>query len=337
MVFGRIISNPAGQQPQNTNNSNQNSNPETYGRKYKLGISGYSPVNFPNSSTEEATKYWQSINAYSQIYGIHTEWQDTKFVELANAMYQHDLSIVLGYQASEEWGSSTDELIDVVKSLLKAHPEIKYLAIGNEVNLFYEKEPAKFELFVKDYKEVYKEIKKAYPNVKVYTTFNYESLIGKGSLFGADVSHKSQLALLNQFKGSIDLIGITTYPYFDYKTPSEIPADYFAALKDFSDKPIVITETGWLSRETYGTKYSAISEMGLAGSQKEQSEYVEWLNSAAQKNKIEFINWIYLNDIVAWEEGTDPEKYVLFDSIGLHTHSGASKMSWEKWKSYFKK
>lgn len=42
-------------------------------------------------------------------------------------------------------------------------------------------------------------------------------------------------------------LGLSSYPYFAYDTPEEIPTDYYARLVEGHDIPVMVTEGGWSS------------------------------------------------------------------------------------------
>lgn len=42
-------------------------------------------------------------------------------------------------------------------------------------------------------------------------------------------------------------LGISSYPYFGYAEPSDMPTDYYSRLKGTSGLPVIVTEGGWTS------------------------------------------------------------------------------------------
>mgnify|MGYP002624222832 CR=1 FL=1 len=300
----------------------------------RWGISGYTPPNYPFSNLEERKQYWEEINMYAQVYGIHTDWQDLDIISIAEEEYDGEISLVLGYQSPLEWGSERGDFLETVLRVLEETPQIAYLAIGNEVNALYEKYPDEFPQFVDDYKYLYVQIKEEHPDLPIYTTFNYESLIGEGYLFGHTISHVPQTHLLSEFGEMLDLVGLTVYPYFDHANVSDIPNDYFEPLSEY-EIPLAITETGWMARTSSGERLSGIDELGLSGSEEEQVMYFEWLQALPGKENLVFINWVFLNDPYEWENGTDSDKFEAFDSIGLKYHDGSEKEIWLHWQQFF--
>ena len=127
---------------------------------------------------------------------------------------------------------------DYVRQIVRRyHP--KYLGIGSEVNIYYDANPKRFEDFVSLYKESYEAAKAEDPNVKVFTTFQYEIL---QNLFR---SNKRGLHwdLINKFPQ--DYIAISAHPSGLFQTPAHMPDDYYSQIRKYSDLPLVIAESSW--------------------------------------------------------------------------------------------
>jgi hypothetical protein len=46
----------------------------------------------------------------------------------------------------------------------------------------------------------------------------------------------------------VELVGLSSYPYFVYRDPSAIPADYYSRIRTEAAKPVMVVEGGWTSR-----------------------------------------------------------------------------------------
>ncbi len=86
--------------------------------------------------------------------------------------------------------------------------------------------------------------------------------------------HAPAWSLIEKFEPKLDLVGFTTYPMFDYKTPAESPADYYAEIRKHTRKPIAITEMGWLSQEKFSGALAALNGTGYEGSEQEQVDFL---------------------------------------------------------------
>lgn len=300
------------------------------GAKPYWGIAGFVPANFPNYNQESFVSMWQELNANTEIYGVHTDWQELSLVAQAQNQYSGSLVVVLGWQDPAEWKAGATSLITQVLDLVAANTKIKYLGIGNEINLLRAQNPTDFKNYITGYKQLYQEVKTKFPMLSIFPTFQYEALIGKGYLSGG---HNESWDLLKELDDYLDLVVLTTYPYFDYKLPTDIPANYFAEATKYSVKPLAVSETGWMSRQSFGGKFSSLSEQGYAGSEQEQVDYLRKLREILPKDNTEFVNWAFLHDISKWQEGDEPSLHPLFDSIALKNNDGSSKLVWEEWQN----
>ena len=192
----------------------------------------------------------------------------------------------------------------------------KYLGLGIEVNMLYEKLPADFEKFVLFFSEVYDAVKAISPNTKVFTIFQLEKMKGlNGGLFGGvNDGTKNQWDLVNKFPKS-DIIAFTTYPGLVYKNPADIPSDYYSEIRDRTTKTVVFTEIGW---------HSEASPVGWESSESEQAEFVKTFFDLTKELKPEFAIWSFLYD----QNIIQP-----FNSMGFFISDGSAKLVWNKWIS----
>lgn len=190
----------------------------------------------------------------------------------------------------------------------------KYLGIGIEVNTLYEKSPQDFDNFVQFYSEVYDAVKAKSPNTKIFTVFQLEKMKGmNGGLFGGqNDASKAEWPLLDRFPKS-DVIAFTSYPDLVYKSPSEIPSDYYSEIKTHTGKPVIFTEVGW---------HSAASPVGWESSDAEQSEFVGKFFTLSKDLNKEMVIWSFLYD----QNTIEP-----FNSMGLYRSDGTAKPAWNTW------
>src|SRR6185503_20853809 len=120
-----------------------------------------------------------------------------------------------------------------------------YLALGVEMDLFYGRRgDGPFRNFQSVYFEAYDAVKRSSPHTLVFPTFQYEGMIG-----ALRSGERAQVAwsLVNRFEPKIDMLAVSSYPFLLYKTPEEIPANYYQALRGRLDRPIAFTSIGWPS------------------------------------------------------------------------------------------
>ncbi|MCC7289643.1 hypothetical protein IT417_00075 [bacterium] len=301
---------------------------------YLLGVSGYVPPHFPTPSPTETFNYWQELDEYAQIYGIHVDWKSIDTIDALASQTSLPVELVLGFQRPEEWVSEIDALKVNIAQILNKHKHIKYLAIGNEINLLKTKYPNEFQYFIFMLKDISLYIKKTYPDVKFFVTFHYDSLRGKAFLMSKASDNKAQMDLIDKIEPYVDVIGFTVFPFMEYKTPDDIPEGYLTELSKYISKPIVITETAWPTQSKFSAKNKALSDAGYAWNESQQVGYYELLREkAGMLRDIEFINTIYLNDLRNYKQISAKEQ-PLFDSLGIRYNDGSEKPASEKWKNW---
>lgn len=191
----------------------------------------------------------------------------------------------------------------------------RYLGLGIEVNVLYEKSPEDFDEFVRFFSEVHDAVKATSPNTKIFTVFQLERMKGlHGGLFGGTNDPASaQWSLLDRFPKS-DLVAFSTYPGLIYATPSEIPVDYYTEIKSHTARAIAFTEIGW---------HSDASPAGWESSDDEQAKFVVTFFNLTRDLNMEMAIWSFMYD---------PDTFEPFRSMGLRRRSdGAAKLAWNEW------
>jgi hypothetical protein len=190
-----------------------------------------------------------------------------------------------------------------------------YLALGIEVNVLYEKSPEDFAQFASLYNEAYTAIKAVSPQTKVFTIFQLEKMKGlSGGLFGGkNDPQKAQWPILKSFS-HLDLLAFTTYPGLIYRSPGDIPPDYYSEIKAYAASPLAFTEIGW---------HSAASPTGWESSEREQSEFVAFFSRKSAELTPEISIWSFLYD----QKTIEP-----FCSMGLFDSEGKEKLAWKEWQ-----
>jgi hypothetical protein len=290
----------------------------TSGTKY--GISGYVPSNFPNSSISDLNIYWKDINRYSDIYGIHLNWNEVETALNLSKNVKGDTYVLFGFQTPSDWKNS-GKVIENIDRILKERENIKYIGIGNEINLIQSKYPKEFSTFKSEFKKIAIHVNTKYPDVGLFTSFQYDSLLGKAKLMS--INQKSSLSLVKEFESDVDFVGYTVYPFLEYGDVKSIPATYFSDLESISTKPYAITETSWPTQDLKFKDFNFSEEM--------QSEYLKKILGLPDSKSLLFINIVFLNDIADWKSGNS-SKNPLFDSLGLRYNSGQEKQAFYIWE-----
>ena len=190
----------------------------------------------------------------------------------------------------------------------------KYLALGIEVNVLYEKSSSDFQKFVELYNSTYDAVKNVSPQTRIFTIFQLEKMKGLngGLLGGVNDPSKSEWNMLELFP-KMDLVALTTYPGLIYKNPSEIPLDYYSEIQKHTTKPVAFTEIGW---------HSDPHPEGWESSMEEQAQFVTTFFNLSDNLNKQLAIWSFLYD----QETVEP-----FNNMGLWTANDEAKTAWNTW------
>lgn len=167
-----------------------------------------------------------------------------------------------------------------------------WLGIGNEVNRIAEDEPEAFEAWVTSLPALRDAIRQASPETRVFVTFQYEFLLGDERVSGR--VRTRDWSTVERVTPYLDAVADTTYPYFTYADPSDVPVDYYReAVERSGGLPVGFTEIGWPSASLGSFEGTAVAELG----------------------------------------GT-PAKSDVFGSIGLYAHDGTPKPALQAWLDF---
>jgi hypothetical protein len=200
--------------------------------------------------------------------------------------------------------------------IVVAHLQPRFLALGIEVNQYEAANPADFGYWVSLYKELYRELKRVSPELVVFVSFQLDEL-----------HSRSQMGILKHFLPELDRVGISLYPSVQGLTPDELPVDYIAAVLDFAQVPIVVTESAYSSRPYRDDVLS------LPGSPELQRDYLDWLLVQSEQLPIEFVNWFFATDTPFLIDNPNVAGGEVFAFMGLTTRGFGSKPVFELWKA----
>lgn len=196
-----------------------------------------------------------------------------------------------------------------------------YLALGNEINLYYISHPEDFSNFVSLYREAYDTVKAVSPNTRIFTVFQLEGMKGLIRLsYGQSVVSWN---LLEMFRDKLDLVGFTTYPSLvsTMQQPAGVPVQYYAEIatevaKRLGSVQIAFTEIGW------------DSDSLSFGTEREQADFVPRFFKLTRDLDKTFVIWGLLHDVkVSGADGW-------LDHAGLRRFNGDIKPAWNEWLKF---
>ncbi len=121
-------------------------------------------------------------------------------------------------------------------------------------------------------------------------------------------------------------LGLSSYPYFAFAQPEDMPADYYSRLRGTSPLGVMVTEGGWTSAAV-GT---------IVSNADKQARYIR--RHAALLDSVQAQAWLQLLyadlDLNAWPK-PHPENLPLFAGIGLTDTNFVGKPALTEWDALF--
>ena len=205
--------------------------------------------------------------------------------------------------------------IEAAFELAKLKPP--YLCLATEINFLAFASIDEYVKFAAVYKRLYQEVKKISPETKVFVSFQWDYFQIMANREPKRISE--HVKLIDIFRPELDVVAFTSYPSDHYKTPADVPANYYDRISEYvkpSDE-IHFMEIGW---PTSGT-----------GSEAEQVEFIERLPRMMAKIKPKVVAWSLLHDVDTSALGGD------LASTGLKHPDGRIKAGYKAFRDLSRK
>lgn len=318
--------------------------PEAESPAIAWGVAGVIPPHSPSPASSDFERLFASYSETGTLAGVYVNWADSPAEEgkvpksitaVSQALKPRGVQLVVALGTARDGGATVTPTVDwadaaqrgrfmeTVRAVAGAiHPP--YLAIGVEVNRLWAADAAAFDAFVDGYREAYTVAKQASPSTNVFTVFQLEMLNGDAFLAGGADTRDPQWQLLDRFAGHLDVVGLTSYPFFDYETPDSLPADYYRSAAARAGRPLVLTELGWPSKPL-----RTAPDSGYGGTSEEQAAFIQRLPVLFEGGEIAAALWAFPFDP---GPGVPPP----FESVALRENDGTAKPAFAAWQFIIK-
>ena len=193
-----------------------------------------------------------------------------------------------------------------------------YMALGVEVDMIYRaRGDGSFRNFISLYFEAYDAVKSVSADTLVFPTFQYEDMLG---LLNTGSPTLPSWSLVNRFEPKIDVLAVTSYPSLVFNSVADVPLDYYTALEDRLQKPVMFASVGWNSRTA--------ESPALDPADSAQVAYLYRVLSAAENLGARALVWYLGRDPEAMPAGFEPLAH-----MGLQDAGGNPKSVWHIWLS----
>jgi hypothetical protein len=205
--------------------------------------------------------------------------------------------------------------------------EPEYLLMAIEVNELLKNNPDRWPEYKLLAESLRPRLQSEYPDLKIAETFTLHNY------YQIDVADPIAFqAELTNYMNSLDLVGISFYPFFVGLNDREGFQDAFDFLHGQVIRPIVFSETSHLSEDLNVEAFN----LSISGNETEQKDYLETLMINAQENNYEYVIWWAHRDYnELWE--TFPEEVQdlgsLWLSNGVINEDGVEKGAFTPWKA----
>ncbi|MFP3938761.1 MAG: hypothetical protein ACLF0P_00495 [Thermoanaerobaculia bacterium] len=230
------------------------------------------------------------------------------------------LLAVPGSPVNDWSNAATRETYAAVAARYAARHRPPFLFLGNENDAYFASHPDDYPRWIEAYEQAYAAVKAASPETRVGPVFQYEELAGLAPLTGQTDARWG--ALEAHDLASVDVVGITLYPFFRAERPEEVPPDHLAPLFErIGSTPVVLTETGWPADE-----HPALP-VPWRTSEADQVTYVDRLFDLLRGRDVRGAVWLFLHPFQ--DDGSVRGR--LFGSISLRDEAGAKRPVYDDW------
>jgi len=308
-----------------------------------LGVT-WTPIGYPAPTAQDRMAFYTGHAAYGNVIAVHRPWRqnrastgnpDPLLTPIASeaTTYGFDLMYGYGFDVDDAGGSDltsdsepTNDTWTNIETRAKFcavgvawvtahHP--RYIFLGNEMDGYYRAHPADWPNWVTELASCRDMIHAASPQTIVFTTFQLEFTKGQAVKTGRNTA--ADWTPVTDVENAVDAIGFTSYPYFQYEAPADMPATYYTEIAQHTPKPVLFTELGWVANPA----------VPWTGSEADQAAFVDRFFALIPGLDVRYAVYLAENDWPSNVVGSGSP----FFQIGLRDSAGVARPSDAAWRA----
>jgi len=288
-------------------------------RGFSLSPKSFSADDYP-AFFSKAAQYGNTLSWAGHYSDLNkTEGNAAKNVLEQSKKYNLTPVLIIGPHNNEVLdGIGQQGLREAVLNFVKNN-QVPYLGLGNEIDEVYAESPARYSTLINLLQTLAKDVKAASPETKVFTVFQLERVKGlQGGLFGKTNDPNKHLWSKVSELQDFDLVAFTTYPCLIYKSPAEIPEEYYSDIANHTQLLVMFTEIGWF-RETPVT--------GWESTEQEQADFINRFAELSVRLEPKLVIWPFLYD------QTIPKPFETIGLLGIDQEMSRGLDAWQVYRT----
>lgn len=245
-----------------------------------------------------------------------------------DALRDVQLVIVFGWNEEDDWTRpATVQAFATMAAAFAREHKPDYLFLGNETDFDAERDPAAYAEWTAAYRTIRQEIKFRNPETLVGTVFNHEHFMGTGQFSGWTSPVPG--AWSAHHPGTIDVVGLTVYPFLGTARVEDVPDWYLDPVFDLiGDKPVIVTETGWPADSFNGTSEGPVAWVPGTDA---QVQFTSKLKTMLAGRDVRVVNWLFLYPLMS---GAEPNVIRTFGSISAYGRDFNRRPLYDAWQAF---
>jgi len=190
-----------------------------------------------------------------------------------------------------------------------------YLCVATEINMMAFADMLEYIQFAQTYNWMYRDIKRAAPNTKIFVSFQWDIYRILDQAEPARVAEHTQL--IDMFRPALDVVAFTSYPSSHYAKAADMPSSYYSDLKHHTQTTdeVMFMEIGWQTTQP--------------GDETRQADFVNALPALMADVRPSILVWSLLHDVTNVLDSS-------LATTGLITGDGREKPAFQAFKQLYR-